>query len=248
MKNLKHINFSDYCIDSCGNVFSLKVNRILAGWVSKEGYRMVSLTDDNGRLNQNVPVHRLVAKEYIPNPHNKPQVNHINGDKEDNNSNNLEWVTGSENTQHANDMGLRTPTHFGEENILPLPDEVIHDWNIGVSTVGMEEEDVHRSCSLLQEGYRVCDVSRMTGYDRRFVQKLRDSEIDRWAYITSTYDFSKIKRKQRTSPETVIKICKMLEDGHGVLEISRELGVDRKLVGNIKGRKFHRNISSSFRF
>lgn len=75
------------------------------------GYHRVLLLKNGHR--KNVQVHRLVAKAFIPNPKNKPQVNHINGVKNDNRVDNLEWVTASENKQHAFDTGLEKPQWSG---------------------------------------------------------------------------------------------------------------------------------------
>jgi len=68
----------------------------------KDGYEIISTRKPNGRTTS-ARVHRLVAEAYIPNPENKPVINHINGIKDDNRVENLEWATVAENTQHGYD-------------------------------------------------------------------------------------------------------------------------------------------------
>ena len=68
-------------------------------------YLQVQITKHN--VSRKEAIHRLVAKTFVPNPNNKPQVNHIDGNKLNNNAYNLEWVTCSENLKHAHATGLK---------------------------------------------------------------------------------------------------------------------------------------------
>lgn len=73
---------------------------------TSRGYRYDSVTFQEDGKQKQVTVHRLMSEAFIPNPENKPQVNHIDGDTSNNELNNLEWVTAQENVQHAFDTGL----------------------------------------------------------------------------------------------------------------------------------------------
>jgi len=89
-----------YKISNFGNVLSvLSNNKILKPRDNGYGYKSVCLTKD--KKPRYYKIHRLVALNFIPNPENKKEVNHINGVKSDNTINNLQWVTPSENVNHS---------------------------------------------------------------------------------------------------------------------------------------------------
>lgn len=90
-----------YIISSCGKIYNAQ-NKEIKSHPDKDGYPKVRLWD--GVKYHNHFVHRLVAEAFIPNPENKPQVNHKDGDKRNNDVNNLEWVTQSENMRHCFDV------------------------------------------------------------------------------------------------------------------------------------------------
>ena len=90
----------NYVIYANGRVFSNYKNRFLTPSLGSgrknQRYRTVRLEGKTTLL------HRLVAEAFIINPLNKPQVNHIDGDTENNDVKNLEWVTNKENARHGN--------------------------------------------------------------------------------------------------------------------------------------------------
>lgn len=76
------------------------IKRVMKPALDGSGYLRTMLKGDDGRFHT-IKVHRIIAKTFIPNPENKPQINHLNCIKTDNRVNNLEWATVSENIKHA---------------------------------------------------------------------------------------------------------------------------------------------------
>lgn len=102
--------FENYEVSNLGNVRSFikeKNGVVLKPQKNKKGYYQVLLYKNKKPHPKRL--HRLVAQAFIPNPENKPQVNHIDGNKLNNCVNNLEWCTNSENQIHAYKNGLEKP-------------------------------------------------------------------------------------------------------------------------------------------
>ena len=155
-------------------------------------------------------VHRLVAEAFIPNPENKPQVNHIDGNKQNNCVENLEWVTRVENMQHAVKNNLLRP-RYGSTS--PFAKHL--------------EKDIHEVCKLLELGiHTVREIHELTGVSIRTINGIFRS--NKWHQITSHYD---IKKPVMRKPHRVItdemndSIYKIIHDGfYNVAEILDHLG------------------------
>lgn len=98
--NLDFIGYPNYSIDIKGDIYYNRYDRLVKFHISKNGYYRVTLCR-NGTQKKFL-IHRLVAMAFIPNPYNKPCVDHIDGDKTNNSANNLRWVTHKENSNNQN--------------------------------------------------------------------------------------------------------------------------------------------------
>ena len=98
-KSKKIPNFPNYSATESGKIFSHKTKKYIKGQTNNEGYIRLGLYGDNGE--KKFLIHRLIAETFIPNPLNKPQVNHIDSNKSNNCVENLEWITNKENREHS---------------------------------------------------------------------------------------------------------------------------------------------------
>lgn len=133
-----------YFIRNDGVAFSVSHNdrniRVLKTVNSGKGYKAHSI---NGKT---ITVHKMVAKTFIPNPYDKKQVNHIDGNKDNNNVKNLEWVSQSENMQHAYDTGLRKQRKLKNSDVIEIREKYAtgnythrqlgEEYNVNHSTIG----------------------------------------------------------------------------------------------------------------
>ena len=105
-----------YMVSNTGRVCRTDPFRILNPSINKRGYKSINLYNNGSRTTKRV--HRLVAEAFIPNKIESLQVNHKDGNKLNNNANNLEWTTAKDNCKHAWNSGLVSPSYgmLGKKN------------------------------------------------------------------------------------------------------------------------------------
>ena len=99
-------DFPQYEVSNSGVIRNKRTGKTIKPYVGKRGYPVVPLWCEGKQYMKTV--HRIVATAFIPNPQNKPEINHIDGNKLNFSLSNLEWCTAKENQFHARETGLHT--------------------------------------------------------------------------------------------------------------------------------------------
>lgn len=150
-----------YSVTMSGFIYSHKNKGYLKPLYDEHGYVQFSLYKDSKM--KTLKVHKLVAETFIDNPGNKPCVNHIDGNKYNNNALNLEWCTYSENNKHSFSIGLQT--NVGEQN----------------PNAKLKDNDIIEIKELINKGLKNIEISKIFGVSSDLISKIKTGKC--WRHV-----------------------------------------------------------------
>jgi len=213
-----------YWVTTKGRVYSTKSNKWLKLFVRNHKYSCYPEFKRNGETT--TYVHRCVAELFIPRPDkSKDQVNHIDGNKSNNNITNLEWVTQTENQVHSWETGLRAMT-----------DE--HKEKLSVSNRGnnakVTETDVRNMFKDFNKGVEHTELAVKYGVDRRHISAILAGKC--WGYLglkTTRQVSAGGSEKTQFDKVLVVSILEDLDAGMTKSKVYAKYDISRFLVNRI---------------
>lgn len=147
-----------YLIDECANIYSNVTSKFLSKNKDGSGYFMVKI----GSVNKKV--HRLMAITFLKNPRSKSQVNHRDGNKENNHISNLEWVTPKENIRHYLSLNRKNSLNYIYEVDVKLVKKLYES--------GMSQANIARQIKCSKYSLNTLLVSMYTESERKYLYRL----------------------------------------------------------------------------
>jgi hypothetical protein len=193
-----------YLIGDHGTVFNTKTGKAMKCHYNYAGYLFVGLTVK--KIHISIGVHRLVAMMFIPNPENKPEVNHIDAVRDNNCVENLEWVTHQENVDHAKKLGH-------------------------IKIVKVDDKTAHLICKMFVNGMDITEISNITGIKSHIVRGIKEGKYCK--EISKKYKIPEIKPCFRLTAAQVQQICDLRFKGLDYPEIAREVKLSVETVRSI---------------
>lgn len=237
----KKIKYEDqelnYSISDDGRVRNDKTMRILTPSF-QNGYYSIRLAV-KPNYGKHFRINRLVAEAFIPNPENKPYVNHINGKTNDNNVNNLEWVTPSENSLHAYALGLRGPNCQVKVNQYNLAGKYMMTFdgiNEAARQTGTQQSKIsevcqgtRRSAGEYQWRYYINDnIEDIEPIEQRKNIKKRVGQYDLQGNLINMYEsYREAARAVNGTPSAISRLCA------GTVNLHTHKGFVWKIVDDI---------------
>lgn len=201
--------------------YVLRPERIMNQDTDRYGYKGVCI--HVGEYKKRHTVHRLVAEAFIPNPNNLPEVNHKDGDKQNNNVENLEWVTGSENIRHAIIHGLKT-TDSIEKSVVQIntkSSKVINKFN-SLSEAHIETNTnivgIMKCCKgygyttngfrwAYDNNYKIGDKVELKNIKKHSTHKRKVAQLSLENKILNIYESLSMAAKETCSCDSAISSC-----------------------------------------
>ena len=227
LKPTRHQKYPQYIIYPDGKVFSERMNRFCKIGHHGAGYNRVFINCIAMSL------HRVVAETFISNPENKPCVNHIDGNKENNTVENLEWCTHKENTAHM--IEILDKHKRGEKSNLSK----------------LAEKDIFKIKDLIQENIlSQREIASIFNVGQAAISKIKKGET--WSHLKVESKIKHIKKINQSGSRNpfsklnendVIKIKKMLSDNNlSQSQIGDIFGVKSGTIYSIKTERTWKHI------
>lgn len=213
-----------YKIHTDGTVINPN-NKVLTVWKDKAGYCFVTMKNSEGEYKK-LRLHRVIATAFIQNPENLPEVNHIDGDKSNNKSENLEWTTSKGNKEHAWSTGLYN--------------NKIEDHYAAV----LNNTQVNQICKMLELGVSNDIIADKFSVCKSIISHIKNG--DTWKDISRSYNI-KTRKKPRKSLSDIHKVCKLISEGKDLYFILELLpNFNKKDLYRIKTKQTYKSISDNY--